>query len=409
MSARSLSIGFARLSDCAPLVAAKETGAFAKQGLDVALTRFDSWAAMRDALAHGAIDAAHMLSPMVIASAAGLEPPAPRFRTAFIFNLNGNSITVSEAIYEEMRRIAPQYMNRRPLTASALKALIDLRRARGERQITLAYVYHFSMHAYELRYWLAAAGIDPRRDVRLVVTPPSLMAEALASGAIDGFCVGEPWGEVAASEGSGRTLITSCELWPGKPEKALAVRADWADANSDIHRLLISALLQAAIWLDPPANRLAAARMLAKPDYVDMDVGNIAASLTGEHWRTGGSDRASDADFNVFHRYAANFPWRSHAKWILSQMIRWGEAPPGIGIEAIADAAYDCAFYRETATALGVPCPTVDERIEGAHPHAWLLSEATSPIACAANRFLDGRVFDPADIEGYISADTFGT
>lgn len=406
MTKTDLTIGFARLSDCAVLAAAEARGKFAKYGLNVSLKRFDSWAAMRDALGHRAIDAAHMLAPMVVASAAGLGPFPGAFTTSFTFNLNGNAITVSTALYEEMCQAAPDTMLRRPLTASALKRVILQRQETGGRPLVLAHVYPYSMHAYELRYWLGAAGIDPHKDVQLIVIPPSQMVDSLAAGLIDGFCVGEPWNNAAVVAGHGRTLITSSEIWSNGPEKVLAVRNDWAGENPDTHLTLLKALLEAAAWVDAPENRVAAAQIVSGPAYIDAPFDEVVGSLTGRNRQTGGETRIDLPDFNVFHRYAANFPWRSHAKWVLSQMIRWGEVPADIDVNAVAEAAFKPDLFRSVARALSVPCPNTDEKTEGMHDHAWVLMNATQPIAFAPDRFMDGRVFDPSNIDAYL--DGFG-
>tara|TARA_R110001606_G_scaffold381211_1_gene542276 strand:- start:71107 stop:72399 length:1293 start_codon:yes stop_codon:yes gene_type:complete len=403
MTRAFLKIGFAQLSDCAPLAIAKEHGLFDANGLDVELARFASWAAMRDALGAGIIDAAHMLSPIVVASAAGLGPFPGSFTTALTLNLNGNAITVSTELFHEMNEIAPETMTHCPFSASALKSVIRMRASQSAAPLTLAHVYNHSMHAYELRYWLAAAGIDPDKDVRLVVVPPSQMVSALAEGQIDGFCVGEPWNNAAISAGLGRTLITSGEIWSNGPEKVLATRHDWADRHPDWHRALVRSVLSACIWLDQPANRVAAARVISSPDYVGLPYEEIVGSLSGKGRQTAGRLHLDMPDFNVFHRYAANFPWRSHAKWILSQMIRWGEAPPELDSDAIARSAFQSEIYREVAASMGVPCPDRDEKLEGAHSYAWLLSTASAPIAFGPDRFLDGRMFDPADIGNYIA------
>lgn len=402
--ATSLTLGFAQLTDCAPLAVAKERGAFTAYGLDVTLKRFVSWAAMRDALGTGAIDGAHMLSPMVVASAAGVGPFPREFTSAFTLNLNGNAITVSTALFEAMASMAPETITRRPLSAYALKMVIDRRKEDGLEPLTFAHVYPHSMHALELRYWLAAAGIDPMRDLKLVVVPPSMVVDALAAGQIDGYCVGEPWNNAAVVAGIGRTLITSGEIWSNGPEKVLAVRESWASANHETHLKLLAALSETCAWLDEMDNRITAAQIISTPDYVNAPFDEVVGSLTGKNRQTGGELRVDMPDFNVFHRYAANFPWRSHAKWILSQMIRWGEAPADIDTDAVAKAAFRPDIYCEAVRPLGVSCPSADEKLEGVHAHAWLLKDATEPVAMGADLFLDRRVFDPANLDGYISS-----
>ena len=400
---RELKIGFVPLTDCATLAMAKERGTFLGRGLDVKLKRYGSWAAMRDALGAGTIDAAQLLSPMVVASSAGLGPFPGEFMTAFTLNLNGNAITVSSSLFDLMSKRAPETMLRRPLSAYALKSVIDQRKEEGKPRLTFAHVFPHSMHAMELRYWLAAAGIDPSCDIDLVVIPPSLMVDALASGQIDGYCVGEPWNNAAVVAGIGRTVITSGEIWSNGPEKVLAVRKDWASENNDIHLELLRALSETSAWIDDMDNRMTVAQAISTPDYVNAPFDEVVGSLTGKNRQTGGELRIDMPDFNVFHRYAANFPWRSHAKWILSQMIRWGEAPDSVDVEHVAKSSFRPDIYCEAVRPLGVACPKSDEKMEGTHSHAWLLTEASRPVAMGPDCFMDGRVFDPSNVDAYVS------
>ncbi|MFC7290599.1 CmpA/NrtA family ABC transporter substrate-binding protein [Hirschia litorea] len=402
MNTPAINIGFARLSDCAMIAVAKEHGLFEKHGLDVNLIRYKSWAAMRDGLAHKMIDAAHMLSPMVVASAAGLGPYPGQFTTGFAFNLNGNAITVSNSLLRHMQSISPESMLQCPLSAKGLKHVVEIRKATGQPKLVFAHVYHFSMHAYELRYWLSAAGIDPDEDVELVVVPPAQMVDSLRAKEIDGYCVGEPWNTAAALAGLGHTLITSSEIWAGHIEKVLAVRSQWADANEDIHQSLIKALLEASIWLDHQDNRVEAAQLISSSKYVDAPLQDILSSLTGKNRQTGGNLRRDMPDFNIFHRYAANFPWVSQAKWILTQMVRWNQISSNIDFDKIARLAFRPNVYRQAALELNVATPLIDEKIEGSNHHAWILNSASQAIAMGADNFIDGRIFDPQQPEEYI-------
>ncbi len=396
MTSTDLTIGFARLSDCASLVAAKERGEFEKQGLNVTLKRYASWAAMRDALAHGVIDAAQMLAPMVVGSAAGLGPYPGAFSTSFSINLNGNAITVSNTLYETIKALDPNSLIQRPLLPSALKTIAAKRRECGEDPLTFAHVYHYSMHGYELRYWLAAAGLEPDSDVKLVVVAPEQMVTSLENGLIDGYCVGEPWNSAAIDANLGKTLITSSEIWSNAPEKVLAVRKNWSQQNVETHVAIIKAMLKASQWIDRPDNRLTAAQIVSRPEYVDMPLDIVQPSLTGKGVHTGGDLIENMPDFNVFHRYSANYPWRSHAKWIFSQMVRWGEALSGTDADGVAEAAYNPELYRTAADELGIAYPNVDEKLEGAHTHAWLQENASSPIAMGPDTFMDGKIFNPS-------------
>lgn len=395
----ALTLGFIPLTDCAPLVVAQEQGLFARQGLDVTLSREVSWANIRDKVAAGLLDGAQMLASMPLATTLGLGEVQQHTITALSLDLNGNAITVSNALYRRMAELDPAALRRRPVTAAPLRRIVDGGWRSGAAPLTLAMVFPFSTHNYVLRYWLAEAGIDPDRDVRLVVIPPPQMVDALKSGAIDGFCVGEPWNAVAVAEGLGHVLTTDYDIWNNKPEKVFAVSADWAAGHPATHRALLRALIEAAQWLDRPENRLPAAGLLAHPDYVGVPAEIIAMSMTGSFQYAASEAPQAMPDFNVFHRYAANFPWRSHALWLLTQMVRWGQLAEPVDLQAVARAVYRPDLYRQVAHELGVPCPCRDDKCEGQHAQAWRLEG----IELGPDRFLDGAIFDPEDPLGYLS------
>jgi nitrate/nitrite transport system substrate-binding protein len=318
--------------------------------------------------------------------------------TALSLGLNGNAITVSEALYRRMAEADPA----NPASAHALAGVIAADRAAARPPLTFATVFPYSSHSYQLRYWLATAGIDPDRDVRIVVVPPPQMAASLARGQLDGFCVGEPWNGMAVADGSGRVVTTGYAIWNNAPEKVLGVTEEWAEQNPVTHRAVVTALLQAAIWLDEPANRAEAAALLARSVYVNAPEAVLRAGLIGP-FRCGPDDVRALPDFHVFHRYAANFPWRSHALWLLAQMVRWGQLPRGTDLHAAAAAVYRPALYREAAAALGIAAPAVDLKGEGLHAAGWTLETPTAPIPMGADRLLDGDLFDPQDVDGYLA------
>ena len=389
---RSLRLGFIPLNDCAPLVVAQELGLFAAEGLEVTLSREASWANVRDKLAAGLLDGAHLLAPLALASSLGAGGERADMIVPLSLNLNGSAITIGKAHAEAMRALDPEGMEARPCTARPLARLVQARRERGEPPLTFAMVFPFSMHNYELRYWLAEGGVDPDRDVRLVVAPPPRMAARLQAGHIDGFCVGAPWNAVAVSEGYGEILIYASEFWRLGPDKAFAVTADWAGRNPATLRALLRALLRAAMWADEPANRPELARMLARPEHVGVPEAAVRESLLAG---PAGAYRL------MFHRSAAGFPWRSHAVWFLSQMLRWGQIGPEVGLHALAARVYRPDAYRDAAAALGLPAPLVDEKVEGLHAASWLLEEATAPIMMGPDAFFDGRPFDAAQPAAY--------
>lgn len=388
-------LGFIPLTDCAALVVAQEQGLFRRHGLSVRLCREPSWANIRDKVDSGALDGAHMLAPMALAAGqgvpgAGIEPVV----TAFSLGLNGNAITVSRALHQRMLEANPHAMTERPCTARALKAVIEADRRAGRPALTFATVFSFSAHNDQLRYWLSAAGIDPDRDVRLVVIPPPQMTDHLEAGLIDGFCVGEPWNSQAVAREIGCILISGYELWNNAPEKVLGVTRAWAERHPNTHRALLLALLEAAQWLDEPGHRAEAADLLAQEAYVNVPAELMRRSMTGQMAYVPGEALRALPDFHVFFRYAANFPWISHGLWFLTQMVRWDRLAAPTDWQQAAAQVYRPDLFREAAALLGLPAPAMTMKTEGEHALPWTLA-ASQPIAMGPDRFLDGRIFDP--------------
>lgn len=389
-----LRLGFIPLNDCAPLAVAKEKGFFAEEGLEVELSREASWATVRDKVAVGALDGAHMLAPMAIAATLGVGGERMPMVVPQSLNLGGSAFTVSKSLARALRALDPEGVNLR--SARPLARLIEARREVGSAPLTFAVVFPYSAHAYQLRYWLAEAGIDPDEDVRLVVVPPPRTAEQLRSGVIDGFYVGAPWGVQAVDQGVGEILVYSADIWRGGPDKVLAVAEGFAEAEPDALQAMVRALIRAGAWADAPAHREELVSILSRPEYVGARPHVIAELLT-------------DAPEGLaYHRNAAGFPWRSHAAWFASQMLRWGQAAPAPGFRQAAEAVYRPDLYRQAAVALGVSAPLDDTKPEGGHPTAWSLPGSNGVIAMSPDRFCDGRVFDPADLVGYAGSFEIG-
>lgn len=405
---RALRIGFIPLCDCAILAVAQERGIFHRHGLAVELSREVSWANIRDKVAIGALDGAQMLAGMPLAGAVGIDPmPGPPLITAFSLGLNGNVIALSTELWKQMAAADPEGMRARPITAAPLRPVLRARRAAGRPPLRLATVYPFASHNYELRYWLAAAGIDPDRDVQLTVVPPPRVVDALARGAIDGCCVGEPWGSLAVAHGVARIAITAYEIWNNSPEKVLAMRGTFAEHEPAVHQALLTALLEAAAWADAPEHRSAVARILANDRYIGAPAAILAHSLSGDLPLGNGVPPAPLPDFLVLHRYAANFPWTSHAMWLLLQMLRWGQLARPIDLLATAAAVYRPDLFRQAARAVGIPAPSVDLKSEGTHSERWWLTAASEPIAMGSDRFIDGREFHPQRPVEYLAQSPF--
>lgn len=346
-------LGFVPLNDAAPLIVAKERGFFAAEGLTVQLSREVSWATVRDKVAAGALDGAHMLAPIALATTLGVGGDPQPMIAPLALNRGGAAFTLSRRL---TAAIEPGESRR-----AGLARLIATRRAQGEPPLVFAVVFTYSMHNYLLRYWLAEAGIDPDRDVRITVAPPSRVAGKLAAGELDGFCAGEPWNAVAEDEGLGEVVFRAADIWRDGPEKVFGVTAAWAQRHPQALQALLRALLKAGAWADDPENRTQLARLLARPEYVDAAPGSIARSLPT----------------TSFHRSAANAPLPVQAGWLLSQMIRWGQAPRELDVRASAEQVYRPDLFNQAADDLGWPRLSAPETAEGlADGPAFRLDEA---------------------------------
>ncbi|WP_163714465.1 CmpA/NrtA family ABC transporter substrate-binding protein [Mangrovibacterium lignilyticum] len=346
-----LTFGFIKLTDMAPLAIAKELGYFEDEGLFVTIEAQSNWKNVLDRVIDGELDGSHMLAGQPIAANAGFGRQASLV-TPFSMDLNGNGITVSNAIWDKMKLNVPKDSEGQPthpIKADALKPVIEEYKANGN-PFKMGMVFPVSTHNYEIRYWLAAAGINPGMytsdniqgqvdaDVLLSVTPPPQMPATLEAGTIYGYCVGEPWNQQAVFKQIGVPVVTNYEIWKNNPEKVFVMTQKFIDENPNTAVAVTKALIRAGKWLDDPSNRPAAVGILSKSDYVGADSIVIANSMTGTFEFEKG-DKRSLPDFNVFYRYNATYPFYSDAVWFLTQMRRWGQIP-----EAKSD-----DWYLETA------------------------------------------------------------
>ncbi|MEP4079722.1 CmpA/NrtA family ABC transporter substrate-binding protein [Haloferula sp.] len=338
-----LKFGFIKLTDCAPIVIAKEKGFFEDEGLQVEVIAQPNWKTLLDNVISGELDGAHMLSGQPIAATIGFGTKA-HVVTAFTMDLNGNGITVSNDIWSEMQENDPKLDSPtppHPITADSLKPVVEEKLEDGEK-LQMGMVFPTSTHNYEIRYWLAAAGIHPgmytttdiggRTDaqVELSVTPPPMMPATLEAGNIQGYCVGEPWNQQAVAKGIGVPVTTNYDIWKNNPEKVFGVSKEWADENPQTYLAVTKALILAGQWLDETnsagelVNREEAARILSRPDYVGADYDVIKNSMTG-YFLFQKTDKRSMPDFNVFYKHQCTYPWYSDGVWFLTQMRRWGQ------------------------------------------------------------------------------------
>ena len=339
--AKRIVAGFVPLVDSAVLVVARELGFAREAGIELELKREPSWASLRDHLNLGYLDCAHALAPLPIASAIGVNQVRVECTVPFVLSRGGNAITLAASLFEAMCALAGEKL---PADAQATgAALARVVRKRGG-PLTLGMVFPFSTHNFDLRLWLAAAGIHPDRDVRLVAIPPPLMVESLRAGHVDGFCVGEPWNSVAVAQSLGRIVATKSQLLPRSVEKVLAVPPALTNDAATL-RPLLRALSAAAAWADDRANAAELSHLLATPTYLGVPAELIEDALLGG-LALGGGRRLDDPDFLFFHRHSANVPDTGEALWLYAQMVRWGQMPASAASREIAARVFRPDVYR---------------------------------------------------------------
>ncbi|WFU85264.1 CmpA/NrtA family ABC transporter substrate-binding protein [Bradyrhizobium sp. CIAT3101] len=375
-----LRIGFIPLVDAAALIVAVDKGFTAAEGLEVELVREVSWSNVRDKLNIGLFDAAHLLAPVAIASSLGLGHVKVPIAAPFNLGINGNAITVSPALHAAlMEEIDGDRFD--PLaTAKALAKVVARRRKAGADPLTFGMTFPFSTHNYQLRFWMAAAGVDPDEDVRLVVLPPPYMVDSLANGHVDAFCVGAPWNSVAVDLGIGHILHFVSDILERAAEKVLAVRQVWADKHPDVVASLVRAAVKAAAFIEQPANLAEAAQLLAQPERIGVDAEVIQRSLTGRLKIAPEGAVRESGRYLLVGREGAGRPDPVQAAWLYAQMVRWGQT--ALSPEALR-------------TAMAVFRPDLYDAALGRAGD----DQASTPFGAFA-----GPAFDPTDVGGYLAS-----
>jgi ABC-type nitrate/sulfonate/bicarbonate transport system substrate-binding protein len=380
-----LRIGFIPLCDAAALIVAVDKGFTRDEGLDVTLIREVSWSNVRDKLNIGLFDAAHLLAPVAIASSLGLGHVKVPITAAFNLGLNGNAITVTPALHaaimEELQgdRFDPM------ATAQALARVVEKRRKAGAEPLTFGMTFPFSTHNYQLRFWMAAGGVDPDEDVRLVVLPPPYMVDSIRDGHVDAFCVGAPWNSIAVDLGIGHILHFVSDILVRAVEKVLAVRQNWAEKNPQVLAALVRAHIRAAEFIEHPENRSEAAEILAQPERIGVDAEVIQRTLDGRLKISPDGTFRESSRYLLVGREGADRPDPVQAAWLYAQMVRWGQTP--MSEEALK-------------TAMAVFRPEIYDAAAG---HAGKPVEASNAIGAFA-----GPAFNPADIAGHLAAFRIG-
>lgn len=414
-----LKFGFIKLTDCAPIVIAKEKGFFEEEGLQVEVIAQPNWKQLLDNVITGELDGAHMLSGQPIAATIGFGTKS-HIVTPFTMDLNGNAITVSNTIWEGMQENDESLLSDtppHPITADSLKPLVEEAKDSGSK-LPMGMVFPVSTHNYEIRYWLAAADINPGMytstdlkgftdgDIELSTTPPPQMPATLESGKNVAYCVGEPWNQQAVAKGIGVPVVTNYDIWKNNPEKVFGVTKAWADENPQTMIAVTKALIKAGKWLDAEedgklVNRDEACRILSQSNYVGADFDIIKNSMTGFFFFQK-TDKREMPDFNVFFKYHATYPHYSDGVWFLTQMRRWGqitEAKPASWYEEIAKKVYLPEVYKAAAASLIEEGNLTAEEVPAADYDGY--KEPTSD-------FIDGIEYDGKKPIEYLNSHKIG-
>jgi len=414
-----LKFGFIKLTDCAPLVIAKEKGFFEDEGLIVEIEAQPNWKVLLDRVITGDLDGSHMLAGQPIAATVGFGTKAD-FYVSYSLDYNGNGITVANHIWEQMKPNVPADADGKPIHPISAESLVPIVKEAKETgaPLQMGMVFPVSTHNYEIRYWLAAAGINPgfyydpassevnipgvlNADVILSVTPPPQMPATLEAGTIVGYCVGEPWNQQAVVKKIGVPVTTNYDIWKNNPEKVFGVTKKWAEEHPETWLAVTKALIRAGHWLDAsPENRVEAVKILSQPNYVGADEEVIANSMTGTFEFEPG-DKREMPDFNVFFRHHASYPWYSDCVWFLTQMTRWGQLTEQQPDKWYAQKAKD--IYR----------PDIYEKAARLLIEEGKFKESDFPFGTDGYRsptteFIDGNAYDGKKPNDYIKSFDIG-
>ncbi|WP_115668578.1 CmpA/NrtA family ABC transporter substrate-binding protein [Ciceribacter selenitireducens] len=379
-----LKLGFIALTDAAPLIIAKEKGLFDKYGLTgVEVLKQASWGATRDNLVLGGeangIDGAHILTPMPYLISTGKvtqnNVPVPMSIVARL-NLDSQGISVAKEYAETGVQ----------LDASKLKDAFATKKAAGN-EIKVAMTFPGGTHDLWIRYWLAAGGIDPDKDVSTIVVPPPQMVANMKVGNMDAFCVGEPWNEQLVNQGIGFTACTTGELWKGHPEKALGLRSDWIEKNPNAAKALMMAVIEAQIWADSMDNKEEMASILGKRQWFNVPPKDVAGRLKGNiNYGNGRMEEKTGLEMKFFKDHAS-YPFKSHDAWFLTENIRWGKFSADTDIKALVDKVNREDIWRAAAADLGLAA-----------------ADIPTSTSRGVETFFDGKVFDPENPKAYLDS-----
>ena len=396
-----LTIGFLPLVDACLPILAHEHGFAEEEGLALSFVRDVSWATVLDRLLYEHTDAAHLIAPLAIATTLGRGRPAQALSAPFVLGLNGNAITFGLELAAQLG-LGEDLADPVGL-GEALRNVAAKRREAG-RPVRFGVVHRYSSHNYKLRYWLAACGIVPDRDIEICTVAPPFIADALAGGEIDGACVGEPWNSVCVDRGVGVIGLATAQVWRRGVEKVLAFRSATLETKRAEAEALIRAMRKAGENFVREENWEANAAILARPEYLNQRPELIMRAISDRLVLKQGDAPVYYSDFMFQHREAANFPWISQAQWLYSQMVRWDGLEYSETDAQMAGNVFRPDIYRSALKGLGDSLPGASSKVEGSVLRPTPVGAQSGSIILGENTFFDGPSFDPDHIEAYLAS-----
>lgn len=396
----SLTIGFLPLVDACLPILAREHGFAEEEGLSLTMVRDMSWATVLDRLLYGHTDAAHMVAPLAISTTLGHGRPAQALSVPFVLGLNGNAVTMRPDLAHRVGE--PGKLGDPAKVGAALRGIAQAQLAAGD-PLRFGVVHRHSSHNYMLRYWLAACGIRPDRDVEITTIAPPFCADALELGEVDAICVGEPWNSVAVERGAGEIVLATAQIWRRGVEKVLAMREAVLEVRREPIEALIRALIKAGRHFVDPQNWEANAAILARPEYLNGSSQIIQRAISDRLLLARGGAVMAYPDFMFQYREAANFPWVSQAQWLYTQMVRWDGLPFDADDARKVARVFRPDVYRSALIGTGEPLPGASSKVEGSITRTTSVGTQQGVMTLESNRFFDGGVFDPADPMGYLA------
>ncbi len=393
-------IGFLPLVDAALPILAHELGFAEDEGLRLTLVRDVSWATVCDRLLYGHTDAAHLVAPLTIATSLGLGRPPVALSVPFVLGLNGNAITLRPELAAQVTTIGePGDIAQIGLRLAALARAAKV----AGKPLRFGVVHRYSSHNYMLRYWLAGSGIDPNNTVETVTVAPPYVADALASGEVDGICVGEPWNSVAVDRGAGVIVAVTSQIWQRGVEKVLAMQTARMESRSEATHKLLRALYRAGEAFIDPAQLDLICDILARPEYIGGLAALIRHAVSDHILFARGHQLIHMPDFMFQHREAANFPWVSQAAWLYAQMCHAGHIDYAPETYAAAQRVFRPEVYRAALRPLGAALPGASAKLEGSIVGPTGVGTVQGRLILGADTFFDKHQFDPDAIETYLA------